>query len=103
MRWYNPTSQNLEPLLIDTRQHETLRREPLARKQAGAAATRRQFVASAEHSAKHIRNTSLAQPLDELTDVDFKSQHEGRMHACGHDAHTSMLLGAARLLKVHTV
>lgn len=39
-------------------------------------------------------------PIQEEADVDFPCT-AGRMHACGHDMHTSMLLGAARLLKKH--
>src|SRR5215470_13144123 len=39
-----------------------------------------------------------ALPILEDSGVDFASRHEGRMHACGHDAHTAILLGAARTL-----
>ncbi|MEX4003580.1 M20 aminoacylase family protein [Paraburkholderia sp. EG285A] len=37
-------------------------------------------------------------PIEELNTFDHKSQFPGRMHACGHDGHTAMLLGAARHL-----
>lgn len=40
-------------------------------------------------------------PILEETGVDYASQHTGCMHACGHDTHTSMLLGAAKILKAH--
>ena len=40
-----------------------------------------------------------ALPIVEDTDVPFRSQHPGVMHACGHDFHTAVMLGAAGLLK----
>ncbi|MEL7093564.1 MAG: amidohydrolase, partial [Pseudomonadota bacterium] len=39
-----------------------------------------------------------ALPIAEETGVDYVSTHPGKMHACGHDGHTAMLLGAAQYL-----
>lgn len=45
-----------------------------------------------------LRGDTDALPMPEETGLEFSSKIDGRMHACGHDAHTSMLAGAARVL-----
>ena len=76
----------IEPLPLDVTVHETT---------SGIAAL---LTGGKPGPTVLLRGDMDALPLAEDTGLEFSSRHENQMHACGHDTHTAMLVGAARLL-----
>jgi amidohydrolase len=68
--------------------------------QTGVGKTGVVGVLNPTHTGKTIalRADMDALPIQETGDVEYASQNEGIMHACGHDGHMAMLLGAAKVL-----
>ncbi|MEY2857934.1 MAG: hypothetical protein RLZZ74_2246 [Cyanobacteriota bacterium] len=71
--------------------------------QGGIAQTGVVAIIESDRSGKvlAIRADMDALPIQEANEVAYKSQHEGKMHACGHDGHTAIALGTAYYLQQH--
>lgn len=117
---YQSLARSIAPWLIETRRHIHMHPE-LGRQEFATAdyieslleelgvAHRRigTAVVGLLEGAKPGRTVALradidALPVDEENELDFRSRDKGRMHACGHDAHTAIALGVAKILAPET-
>lgn len=88
--------QEKETAAFIREQLKALGYEPVAIADTG---TYTDFIVDPEKPWLLFRADIDALPVTEETGLPFASEHPGKMHACGHDGHTSMLLGAARAFK----
>lgn len=89
--------QEKETAAFIREQLKALGYEPVATADTG---TYTDFIVDPEKPWLLFRADIDALPVTEETGLPFASEHPGKMHACGHDGHTSMLLGAARAFKL---
>ena len=89
--------QEKETAAFIREQLKALGYEPVAIADTG---TYTDFIVDPEKPWLLFRADIDALPVTEETELPFASEHPGKMHACGHDGHTSMLLGAARAFKL---
>jgi amidohydrolase len=110
-------AKDLEPNIITTRRHIHTYPETLFEEEQTAQYVERELqkigistkrivktgVMGEIHGSREGKTIALRADIDALnisenTNLSYQSRNHGKMHACGHDAHTAMLLGAAKIL-----
>ena len=87
-----------EEIRTSERVYEELKKVNIEVKRMGKTGVLGILKGSKSGKTVALRADMDALPIEEANDVPYKSKNKGVMHACGHDGHTAMLLGAATIL-----